>query len=89
MPDYFVSSIGFFAAVLTSLSYIPQLLKAWPRGETKDISLAMLLVLICGLLLWVGYGVAKSDWVIVVANTIGASLVIAVLGCKIRDLRQS
>lgn len=88
MPDYWISLLGLLAAIFTSLSYIPQLAKAWPRGETKDISLGMLFVLICGLLLWVGYGIAKSDWVIAIANTVGVSLVGAVLGCKIRDLRQ-
>jgi MtN3 and saliva related transmembrane protein len=79
--------IGVCAAVLTSLSYIPQVRKAWPRGSTKDLSLHMLAVLTTGLLLWIGYGVLKSDWVIVAANSVGAALSGAVLIFKIRDLR--
>jgi MtN3 and saliva related transmembrane protein len=79
--------IGVCAAVLTSLSYIPQVRKAWPRGSTKDLSLHMLLVLTAGLLLWVSYGLLKSDWVIVAANSAGAALAASVLTFKIRDIR--
>jgi MtN3 and saliva related transmembrane protein len=79
--------IGVCAAVLTSLSYIPQVRKAWPRGSTKDLSLHMLLVLTAGLLLWLGYGLLKSDWVIVAANAVGAILSGSVLTFKIRDMR--
>jgi MtN3 and saliva related transmembrane protein len=79
--------IGVCAEVLTSLSYVPQVRKAWPRGSTKDLSLHMLLVLIAGLLLWVGYGLLKTDWVIVAANGVGAALSGSVLAFKIRDIR--
>jgi MtN3 and saliva related transmembrane protein len=84
-----VSYIGIAAAVLTSLSYIPQVRKAWPRGATKDLSLHMLAVLTSGLVLWVVYGVVKSDWVIVAANGVGALLSGTVLGFKLRDLSGS
>ena len=47
----------------------------------------MLLVLTAGLLLWVGYGLLKSDWVIVAANSVGAALAASVLAFKIRDIR--
>jgi MtN3 and saliva related transmembrane protein len=79
--------IGACAALLTSLSYIPQVQKAWPRGSTKDLSRHMLVVLTTGLLLWIGYGLLKSDWVIVAANSVGATLSACVLAFKIRDLR--
>lgn len=86
MPENSSSIVGLLAAALTSLSYIPQLRKALPRGATEDISLKMLIVLCLGLSLWIVYGVMRRDWVIVVANTAGLSLVGAVLGCKLRDL---
>ena len=79
--------IGVLAAGLTSLSYIPQVRKAWPRGSTSDLSLRMLVALTSGLLLWVLYGVVKGDWVIVIANCVGAALSGSVLAFKIRDIR--
>ena len=87
MIESVIPWIGVCAAVLTSLSYIPQVRKAWPRGSTKDLSLHMLIVLTTGLLLWIGYGVLKSDWVIVAANSVGATLSASVLTFKIRDMR--
>ena len=79
--------IGAVAAVLTSLSYLPQVRKAWPRGSTSDLSLNMLAVLTTGLVLWIGYGLLKGDTVIVIANSVGAALSATVLAFKIRDLR--
>ena len=79
--------IGVCAAIFTSLSYIPQVRKAWPRGSTKDLSLHMLVVLTAGLSLWIGYGMLKGDWVIVAANSVGAALSASVLIFKIRDMR--
>lgn len=87
MLNYFPSIVGLMAAALTSLSYIPQLQKAWPRGATGDISLRMLIVLCAGLSLWIAYGVVQRDWVVAMANIVGLSLVGAVLVCKIRDLQ--
>lgn len=79
--------IGALAAGCTSLSYIPQVQKALPRGATTDLSLKTLSILTAGLALWVGYGVIKGDWIIIVANTVGCALSSSVLLCKIRDMR--
>jgi MtN3 and saliva related transmembrane protein len=76
--------LGMLAAALTSLSYLPQLQKAVPRNSTSDLSRKML-VLSAGLCRWIVYGVLKDDWVIILANSIGATLSLAVLGFKIRD----
>jgi len=87
MPQNLIPWIGACAAVLTSLSYLPQVQKAWPRGSTSDLSLKMLVTLTARLVLWIGYGLLRSDWVIVAANSVGASLSANVLAFKFRDLR--
>jgi MtN3 and saliva related transmembrane protein len=84
--QYGIYILGMFAAALTSLSYLPQLQKAIPRNSTSDLSLTMLVALSAGLCLWIVYGVLKDDWVIILANSIGTTLSLAVLGYKIRDL---
>jgi MtN3 and saliva related transmembrane protein len=76
------------AALLTSLSYIPQVRKAWSPNSTDDLSLKMLVVLTTGLALWIVYGLLRDDWMIVGANAVGCALSLTVLGCKIRDLRK-
>ncbi|NJN39960.1 MAG: hypothetical protein HC807_02570, partial [Gammaproteobacteria bacterium] len=52
--------------------------------ETRDLSLAMTLILAAGLGLWVVYGVLKSDPVIVVANAIAMLLALTLAGLKLR-----
>jgi MtN3 and saliva related transmembrane protein len=78
--------VGGCAALLTSLSYLPQVRKAWPRGSTKDLSLHMLVVLTSGLLLWIAYGLLKGDWILTLANAVGATLSGSVLTFKVRDI---
>jgi MtN3 and saliva related transmembrane protein len=87
MPQNLIPWIGACAAVLTSLSYLPQVQKTWPRGSTPDLSLKMLVTLTAGLVLWIGYGLLGSDWVIVAANSVGASLSASVLAFEFRYLR--
>lgn len=87
MLDTFAPYIRGIAAFLTSLSYVPQVRKAWPRGSTDDLSLFMLATLTLGLGLWIIYGSIRGDWMIVAANAVGATLAAIVLGCKVRDLK--
>ena len=82
-----ITIVGLLAAALTSLSYIPQVKKALPAGSTDDLSSKTLGVLASGLALWIGYGVLKSDYVIIVANAVGLALVVTLIGFKIRDAR--
>jgi len=79
--------VGALAAFLASLSYVPQVRKAWPRGSTGDLSLGMLAALTLGLTLWILYGVIQGDWVIIGSNVVGATLAGIVLCCKVRDLK--
>jgi MtN3 and saliva related transmembrane protein len=81
-----ISVLGFVAAALTSLSYIPQVQKALPKESTGDLSLKMLVALFIGLALWIVYGLMVEDMVIVIANCVGAALVGVVLWCKVRDV---
>ena len=46
---------------LAALSYLPQVRRAWPRGSTEDLSLAMLAALTLGLALWILYGAIQGD----------------------------
>jgi MtN3 and saliva related transmembrane protein len=87
MSQSLIPWIGVVAAMLTSLSYIPQVRKAWPRGSTANLSLTMLVVLTTGLSLWIGYGILKGDWVIVAANSVGGALSASILAFKVRDMR--
>jgi MtN3 and saliva related transmembrane protein len=84
-----ITIVGLLAAALTSLSCFPQVKKAFPAGSTDDLSSKTLAVLAAGLAWWIGYGLLKGDFVIIVANAVGFTLVATLIGFKIRDARYS
>ena len=88
MTDLIVSAkwvdiVGSLAAVLTTVSFLPQ---AWHSFKTKDVSgvsLGMYSVFTVGVALWLVYGLLLRAWPIVVANVITLGLAVAILGMKV------
>jgi len=81
--------IGVIAALLTSLSYIPQVKKVRTGQSTEDLSSRTLIALTSGLVLWVVYGVFKADWIIVAANIMGTALTGYVLYHKLQERQEA
>jgi MtN3 and saliva related transmembrane protein len=77
--------IGLLAAICTTASYYPQLKKCWATGSAGDLSLKMFITLSVGIVLWVSYGVLKSDLVIIIANAVSLALLMGILYFKLRD----
>lgn len=76
--------IGYLAASLTTLSFVPQVWRTWKTRHTKDISLRMYLMLTCGIALWLVYGLRIGAWPIILANAITLLLAGTVLVLKLR-----
>jgi MtN3 and saliva related transmembrane protein len=60
--------IGIAAGILTGTSMLPQLIKLIKEKKADAISPVMLIVLLCGLTLWVVYGIIRKDWPIIITN---------------------
>ncbi len=65
-----ISTIGYIAAFLTTVAYIPQALKTLHTKSSKDISLLMYILIILGTLSWVLYGAFTNSLPILLANAI-------------------
>lgn len=76
--------LGYLAAILTTSSFLPQLLRIIRTRHTKDISLWMYLVLVSGIILWIVYGYITRSWPVVGANIITLAIATAILVFKIR-----
>jgi MtN3 and saliva related transmembrane protein len=61
MQNAILQIIGISAGVLTSTSFIPQLIKTVKTKEVEDLSAFMLITRGLGLALWIVYGIMKSD----------------------------
>ena len=81
--------IGSTAAVCTTISFLPQLIRVWRRKSSRDISLLMFLLFSFGLACWLVYGIGIGSGPITAANAITLILALAILGLKLRYDRVS
>jgi MtN3 and saliva related transmembrane protein len=76
--------IGYMAAILTTLSFVPQ---AWHTFTTRDVSgvsLGMYATFTAGVACWLTYGLLLEAWPIVFANAITLTLSAGILVMKLR-----
>ena len=74
---------GFFAAILTTAAFLPQLIKTLKTKKANDVSLVTLIMFISGLGSWIIYGYAISSFPILLANIITFILNLLILISKI------
>lgn len=86
---HLVALAGYIAAILTTLAFIPQLIRVWRLRSARDISLTMFLAYSFGVFLWFVYGIAIHSMPVVIANAVTFALSIAILVLKLRFDRQS
>ena len=79
-----VEWLGVAAGTLTTLSFVPQVLRTWRTKSTEDVSFWMLLAFNGGILLWLTYGLVLRKPSIIYANGITLLLSLTLLGMKIR-----
>jgi MtN3 and saliva related transmembrane protein len=83
-----IEALGFIAAILTTLSFLPQALRIRRQRSAADVSLTMYLMMLTGQALWLIYGVLFDSPSLIAANVVGISLVGWVLMMKLADLRR-
>ncbi|MBN8702631.1 MAG: SemiSWEET transporter [Bacteroidetes bacterium] len=74
--------IGYTAATLTTIAFLPQLVRIIKTRSTKDVSWGMYFIMLTGVGLWLTYGLLIQAWPIIFANTITIVLVGAILYIK-------
>jgi len=75
---------GSMAAFLTTIAFLPQVIKTHQTKHTKDLSLSMYILFSIGLIFWTIYGVYYNSMPIILANavTLGLSLYLIYLKVK-------
>jgi MtN3 and saliva related transmembrane protein len=77
------SFIGYAAATLTTLAFLPQVIKVWKTRSARDISLSAFSMLFVGAGLWLLHGIIIGDVPLIAGNGIGVLLIGGVLWSKI------
>lgn len=76
--------IGIASGTLTTISFLPQVIKTHKSKETKDLSLGMLAFFAAGVSLWIVYGIMINEAPVIIANTVTLILVLYILSMKLR-----
>jgi len=77
-----IEALGILSGCLTTLSWVPQLLRTWRRGHADDISGPYLLSFGTGVAGWIAYGVLKQDIAVIFANALTLALLVGLLWMK-------
>ena len=76
--------IGYIAAILTTASFVPQVVRVVRTRDTRAISRTMYVAFCLGIAMWLLYGIALASTPIIVANAVTLVLASVVLGYKLR-----
>jgi len=76
--------IGYIAAVLTTVSFIPQAIMTIRTRDTRGISRGMYMIFTVGVAFWLAYGIAVDSGPMILANTVTLGLAVTILALKIR-----
>lgn len=79
-----VTFVGLLAELLLIISQIPQIYKSFKTKSTEDLSLASIVCIISGILLWTISGLLKKEYVIIVSNIASLLVFSIVLYAKIK-----
>ncbi len=79
---------GYFAAILTTAAFLPQLIKTLKTKKADDVSLLTLIMFMCGVGSWIIYGYSISSLPILIANIITFILNFFILISKIYYARK-
>ncbi len=80
-----ITIIGYIAATLTTVSFIPQALKVIKTKDTSGISLFMYCLFVIGTLLWLLFGIFSNNYPIMIANAITFVFASIILVYKIKS----
>lgn len=78
-----IDILGSVAGTLTTVAFVPQVLRVWRTRSTHDISFLMFCIFSVGVVCWLVYGVALGSWPIIVANAVTLMLSSTILYFKI------
>jgi MtN3 and saliva related transmembrane protein len=80
----FITVIGLVAGALTTIAFLPQVLKTWQSKSAKDVSFSMLVTFSIGVFLWLLYGIYLHALPIILANSFTLFFNVIILWLKIQ-----
>jgi MtN3 and saliva related transmembrane protein len=79
-----VNLLGYVATILSSFTFLPQVVDTWKTKSTKDFSRATLIIGFLSSLLWLVYGIMLNAFPIILANLVVMSSWLIILLFKLK-----
>jgi MtN3 and saliva related transmembrane protein len=76
--------LGLSAGSLTTISFVPQVIKTWRSKSADDISTGMFAIFSLGLIMWLIYGLYLQSLPIIISNIVTLLLTLIILVLKFR-----
>lgn len=89
LDDGGVELLGMLAGTMTTLAYVPQVLKVWRERSARDISWGAFALLSGGIVVWLVYGALIGSLALIAANIVTLALTSAILVAALRFGRKS
>ncbi len=83
-PHMIVELIGAAAALCSTASFVPQLVKLLREHTAEAVSAPMFALTVAAFALWSGYGLMLGSWPLVASNLVSLGLSGAILALKLR-----
>jgi MtN3 and saliva related transmembrane protein len=87
MQTWWLTALGLAAGLCTSLSFVPQVLKAWREGNTEAISKRMYVASLAAYSLWIVHGLMIGSVPVILFNALNVVFAGIILVLKLRSLR--
>ena len=81
--------IGGIAAVLTTLGFVPQVVKMWRTRSVGDVSSATFIQFFVGIVLWTAYAAHLGDPLLLISNVIMLGIVVVALVLYFRFVKRT
>ena len=81
---YQIEIVGYCAAFLTTVAFLPQAIWSWKTRDLSGISLGMYSLFTAGVGLWLVYGLVLEKWPLILANAMTFALALSILMLKLR-----
>ena len=79
-----IDIVGLFGAFLSGVTFFPQVYRTWKLKSAKELSLAMILIILLSNIVWLIYAFDKQDVAIISANFFVGSCALTILYFKVK-----
>lgn len=82
--NIYVELIGALAATITSLCWVPQMVKMFRERQAAGVSLMANVAFATGVALWLVYGIFIGSWPLIGANLVTLACALSIVALKLR-----